>query len=458
MSILEILNQVAATTKKTEKEAILKENAKNETLQRVFYLAYQPTINFFMKKIPPIMPKSGAGSVFEEEAFTLDHALANLVEVISKRKLTGNAAIGYVGNLLAQLSADDAEVLARVIGRDLRIDCGASTANKVWKGLILDVPYMRCSLPKEVDLKAFPWVQGLFSQLKSDGSFTNVNYYADGAVEFMTRNGNVYPNDEFGEVVAAVQRVPAQAHQFHGELLILGPDGNVLERAEGNGILNKLQKGGKLPEGHKIKFVAWDMIPLDEARPKNKYEVPYRVRLATLEQLGLSGAIEVVETRVVHSIREAYEHYQEMLALGLEGTILKHPDAIWEDTTSKKQVKFKLDVTVDLEIIGFTAGKGKNANTFGAIMMRSSDGQLTVNCSGMKDDLRKHISENRDDYLNTIAAVTSNAMTKVRKDGTRSLFLPRLTELRNDKNEADSLEKVVLQFESAVTDLEKLLA
>jgi hypothetical protein len=49
-------------------------------------------------------------------------------------------------------------------------------------------------------------------------------------------------------------------------------------------------------------------------------------------------------------------------------------------------------------------------------------------------------------------------MTKVRKDGTRSLFLPRLTELRNDKNEADSLEKVVLQFESAVTDLEKLLA
>jgi DNA ligase-1 len=458
MSILEILNQVAATTKKTEKEAILKENAKNETLQRVFYLAYQPTINFFMKKIPPIMPKSGAGSVFEEEAFTLDHALANLVEVISKRKLTGNAAIGYVGNLLAQLSADDAEVLARVIGRDLRIDCGASTANKVWKGLILDVPYMRCSLPKEVDLKAFPWAQGLFSQLKSDGSFTNVNYYADGAVEFMTRNGNVYPNDEFGEVVAAVQRVPAQAHQFHGELLILGPDGNVLERAEGNGILNKLQKGGKLPEGHKIKFVAWDMIPLDEARPKNKYEVPYRVRLATLEQLGLSGAIEVVETRVVHSIREAYEHYQEMLALGLEGTILKHPDAIWEDTTSKKQVKFKLDVTVDLEIIGFTAGKGKNANTFGAIMMRSSDGQLTVNCSGMKDDLRKHISENRDDYLNTIAAVTSNAMTKVRKDGTRSLFLPRLTELRNDKNEADSLEKVVLQFESAVTDLEKLLA
>jgi DNA ligase-1 len=458
MSILAILNRVAQTTKKTEKEAILKENAGNETLQRVFYLAYQPTINFFIKKIPPVMPKSGAGSIFDEEEFTLDHALQNLVEVISKRKLTGHAAQQYVGNLLGQLSADDAEVLQRVIGRDLRVDCGASTANKVWKGLILDVPYMRCSLPKEVNLKAFPWAQGLFSQLKSDGSFTNVNYFADGGVEFMTRNGNVYPNDEFGEVIEAVQRVPAQAHQFHGELLVLGPDGNILERAEGNGILNKLAKGGKLPEGHKIKFVAWDMIPLDQAVPKGKYEVPYRVRLATLENLGLTGAIEVVETRVVHSIREAYEHYQEMLALGLEGTILKHPDAIWEDTTSKKQVKFKLDVDLDLECVGFTEGNGRRAETFGAMKLRSSDGLLTVNCSGFKKDDLARINENREDYIGRIMTIRSNAMTKVRKDGTRSLFLPRFIEERNDKMDADSLEKVMLQFESAVTDLEALLA
>lgn len=459
MSILAILNEVVQTPKKTEKEAILKRNAEYDCLARVFYLAYQPTINFYIKKIPAYATNTGA-TVFDEEQLTLSDALTKLVDVIACRKLTGHAAAGYLGDLLSQLSPDDAEVLTRVVLRDLRIDCGASTANKVWKNLILDVPYMRCSLPKEVDLKAFPWAQGLFSQLKSDGSFTNVNYFDNGDVEFMTRNGNVYPNDEFGDVIAAVQRVPAQGHQFHGELLVY-KDGELLERAEGNGVLNKIAKGGKLPAGHTIKFVAWDMIPLVEAKPKNKYEVPYRVRLSQLETLiplGLSGAVEVVETRVVHSIREAYEHYQEMLALGLEGTILKHPDAIWEDTTSKKQVKFKLDVTIDLEIKGFTAGKGKNASTFGAIQMESSCGLLKVNVSGMKDKDRQFISDNREDFINTIAAVTSNAMTKVRKDGTRSLFLPRLTELRNDKTDADSLERIILQFESAVTDLEKLLA
>jgi DNA ligase 1 len=457
MSVLEILNQVAGTTKKTEKEAILKANADVPGLSKAFYLAYQPTINFYTKTVPPFLPNTGA-SVFDEERPGLPEALNLLETVIAGRKLTGGAASKYIGNLLSQVSPDDAEVIKRVVLRDLRIDAGANTANKVWKGLVLDVPYMRCSLPKEVDLKAFPWATGVYSQLKSDGSFTNVNLYENGDVVYMTRNGNVYPTDGFEELSSTFQRAPSKGVQLHGELLVY-KDGTLLERAEGNGILNKLQKGkNKLPEGHTIKFVAWDMIPIEEAKPKNKYAVPYRVRLAELEAQCFTGNVEVVETRVVHTIREAYEHYQEQLALGLEGTILKDPDAIWEDTTSKKQVKFKLDVTVDLEVVGFTAGKGKRASTFGAVMLRSSDGKLTVNCSGFKDKDLAEIAANKDDYLNTIFAITSNAMTKMRKDGTRSLFLPRFTEARNDKMEADTLAQIELQFESAVKDLESLLS
>jgi DNA ligase-1 len=461
MTILEILNQIAATSKKTEKEAILKANADNETLKRVFYLAYQPTLNFYTKRIPAYTPNTGEKTIFDDEdTFTLDAALDSIVGVLAKRVLTGSAAASHLANLLTQLHADDATVLERVVLRDLRIDAGANTANKVWKGLILDVPYMRCSLPKEVKLATFPWVTGLYSQLKSDGSFTNVNVYPDGAVEFMTRNGNVYPTEDFQEVELAFRQTekPTVGYQFHGELLVY-KDGELMERAEGNGVLNKIQQGkNKLPAGHTIRFVAWDMIPIEAAVPKGKYEVPYAVRLEQLESLGLTGAVEVVQTRVVHSIREAYEHYQEQLALGLEGTILKDPSAIWEDTTSKKQVKFKMEVTIELECVGFNPGKGKNANTFGSAKLRSSDGLLTVNCSGFKDADRKYISENRDDFINTIWAVTSNAMTKKRADGTRSLFLPRYVEQRNDKDEADSLERIELQFESAVNDLEALIA
>jgi DNA ligase-1 len=459
MSILDILNLIAGNPSKKFKEQMIQENEHNNALKRVFYLAYQPTLNFYTKKIPAYTPTTRA-SVFDDDQIDLLEALNLLETVIAGRKLTGGAASKYIGNLLSQLDADDAEVLSRVVLRDLRIDCGANTANKVWKGLVLDVPYMRCSLPKEVDLKAFPWATGLYSQLKSDGSFTNVNVYSDGDVEFMTRNGNVYPVEDFADITNEFRHVGGDVvgNQVHGELLVY-KDGELMERAEGNGVLNKIQQGkSKLPAGHTIKFVAWDMIPIAEAKPKVKYAVPYRDRLAKLEGFGLSGAVEVVETRVVHSIREAYEHYQEMLALGLEGTILSHPEGIWEDTTSKFKVKFKLDVLVELECVGFNPGKGKNAKTFGSAMLRSSDGLLTVNCSGFKDKDRQFISDNREDYINTIWTVKSNSMTKVRKDGTRSLFLPVYIEVRTDKDEADSMTRVIAQFENAVTDLEMLIA
>lgn len=457
MSILDILNTIAGNPSKKFKEQTLQENEHNTVLKRVFYLAYQPTLNFYTKKIPAFAVNTGA-TVFDEEPLSLSDALNSLEDIIAGRKLTGGAASKHLAMLLGLLHPDDAEVLSRVVLRDLRIDCGANTANKVWKGLVLDVPYMRCSLPKEVDLKAFPWATGLYSQLKSDGSFTNVNVYKDAEVELMTRNGNVYPVEDFTDIVNEFRSKSCTNAQFHGELTVY-KDGVLMERAEGNGVLNKIQQGkSKLPAGYTIKFTAWDMIPLDQAKPKNRYTLAYRERLEYLESLGLSGAVEVVETRVVHSIREAYEHYQEQLALGLEGTILKDPAAIWEDTTSKKQVKFKLDVLVELECVGFNAGKGKNAKTFGSAMLRSSDGLLTVNCSGFKDKDRQFISDNREDFINTIWTVKSNAMTKVRKDGTRSLFLPQYVEVRTDKDEADSMTRIIAQFESAVTDMEMLIA
>jgi DNA ligase-1 len=457
MTILQILNLIGSDRSKLFKEQTLKSNADNETLKRVFFLAYQPTINYFIKKIPAYKTRTG-DSIFDDGYTTLDTALDILVTHIAGRKVTGGAAANLLAATLNGMTADDAEVLTRVVLRDLRVDCGANTANKIWKGLILDVPYQRCCLPKDADLKAFPWVDGVISQLKSDGSFTNVNHYEDGAVEFMTRNGNVYPNDELVDLISDIQAAnKSRGYQIHGEMLVY-KDGELMERAEGNGVLNKIAKGSKLPAGHVVKFVAWDTLPIREATPKNKYRVFYKTRLEMLNGFGFGGAVSVVDTRIVHSIREAYDHYQEQLALGLEGTILKHPEAIWEDTTSKFQVKFKLEVVVDLECVGFNAGRGKNADTFGSMMVRSRCGKLTTNISGFKDDVRKHISENREDYLNRIIATKSNAMTKVRKDGTRSLFLPVYIEARDDKLEADSLDEVINQFENAVKNFEMLIA
>jgi ATP-dependent DNA ligase len=51
-----------------------------------------------------------------------------------------------------------------------------------------------------------------------------------------------------------------------------------------------------------------------------------------------------VHTDVVKSLAEAYVIYRHYLSLGEEGAIAKNPDGAWKDTTSRDEVKLKLEV------------------------------------------------------------------------------------------------------------------
>lgn len=50
MSILAILNDLAATTSRKEKEYILKEHKDNELLKIVFWAAYNPDLTYWIQK------------------------------------------------------------------------------------------------------------------------------------------------------------------------------------------------------------------------------------------------------------------------------------------------------------------------------------------------------------------------------------------------------------------------
>jgi hypothetical protein len=88
---------------------------------------------------------------------------------------------------------------------------------------------------------------------------------------------------------------------------------------------------------------------------------------------------------------------------------------------------------------------------FGSITCQSSDSKLVVNVSGFTDDLRKDIFNRKDELYGTIVTVRSNnIMPPTSSNVYYSLFLPRFVEFRKDKTEADSLERVQDQFDSAM--------
>lgn len=449
--IAEILREIGSTSSTKQKEQLVALHSDTPLFQRTIKAALDPYVNYYIHAIPAKL--TSGGSEFDSKTW-------ELLESLASRSITGNAARQAVADEYNRLNMASAHLLKCIITKDLRSGISDSIVNKAIKGLIPTFPYMRCCLPKDTKLAKFLWDEGVFSQEKADGMFTNINVSEDGVVLMSSRSGTQFPMESFADFAAQAAAVLKPGTQTHGELLVR-KNGVIQDREIGNGILNSVITGGdSFADDEELVYMAWDQIPLSAVQAKGKYEVAYRARYAELKrqinEASTTGSIKMIETRIVHSLAEAYAHYGEMLAKDKEGTVIKNPSAIWRDGTSKDQVKLKLQFEIDLEIVGFEEGNGKNAATFGSILCRTSDGKLEVAVSGFKDKpqpgilTRSQIWEMRDDITGTIMTVRANDLmypTAVKE--TYSLFSPRFVEFRKDKTVADTLERVIDQYKAA---------
>ena len=433
MNINAFFNSLAANPSRNFKIEELEKHVNNETLREVIRLALCPFTQFYQRKIP---------------AYTCDGTNANIEEILpalydlSSRQVTGNAAIEYLRMLLASLNPDDAKVLERIIDKSL--DCGVqvSTANAVWSGLIKEYPVMLCSPfeQKLVDKIKFP----AYVQLKMDGMRFNA-IVRDGKCEFRSRNGKEIQllgnlEQEFIALAGDVDCV------FDGELLVMLPgDHQFADRQTGNGILNKANKGTiSADQAALVHATVWDVIPY-VLFGDGYCGTPYSTRFSSLKKLvdqipARDKKIWLVSSDIVENIDEANAKFEEYLALGLEGIILKDGSGAWEDKRAKHQIKFKGELECDLKIVGVEEGTGKYAGMLGAILLESSDGVIKVRAgSGLSDGQRKDLWGQN--LVDKIVAIKYNTRIK-NKVGEESLFLPIVLEIRDDKEVADSSKEI----------------
>lgn len=441
VNILAALDEIAAVSGKKEKEALVKKHLEcTPDFERVVVLMLNPFKRFYIKNFEPQTAAPPWDSSVAYQTF----------ENLSNRTLSGNEARIVCGRLVA--AGFPADLMIRILNKDPKAGFGESTVNKAKKGLLPDFPYMRCALPKDAKFSTWDWKKGVISQEKADGMYCTINK-SNGDISIMSRSGKPFDTDSFPEIVAYANEVLNDNTQTQGELLVVNESNEIQPREIGNGMLNKIAQGGQWPIGYRAVYHAWDQIPLDQVKTKVKYNVGYDTRLALLlDQLqDKQTPISVIDTRIVYSMDEAKAHYREMLEAGKEGTILSEPNAPWVDSTSKFKIKFKMTATCELIITGWRPGKNKNKDLFGSLICESSDGLLEVAVSGFKDDHRKEIFKNINSYIGTIMSVDSNMIMEPSREGKKwSLFLPRFAEFRQDKSEADSLDKIKEQFEAAI--------
>jgi ATP-dependent DNA ligase len=416
----QLFDTIADTSSRNAKYDILNSYKQDTVIQKILYLALDPLIQFYIKKIPDFTQQA--------EKYSLYEALEKLSS-LQYRIVTGNDAINFLADILSHLSKDNADIICRIIQKDLRCGISTATVNSVWPNLLYENDV--CLAYKDISGIKFP----AYSQTKFDGARLHLAV-SGGGISAVSRNGRVL---DLKGVFNFITGYIGSGEILDGELVFADDSGELFDRKTSNGLFNKAIKGTLTEkEARGAVFIAWDIVDRSGT-------IPYVTRLSNLNNIfanSKNSALRVVTTSIVHNTEEAMRDYEEAIAKGEEGIILKNIDFLWEPKRIKGVGKVKAVEEADLQIISIVEGTGKNKNKLGALVCTSSCKNLLVNVgTGFSDEERERFWSS--DVIGKIVTVQYNQLIDDKQnEGRKSLFLPRFSCIRNDKDTANSLSEL----------------
>lgn len=406
-----ILHDLRTTTGKLMKETILR---RADTFdKKMFNFAYDSDKMYFLKfnhiKWDTVKP------------FTdLDEVVLNKLWL---RQVTGQAARDMVELHCRQYG----DLVKLICNKDL--DCGVSAKTLINVFGSDFVPTFDVQLAMEVPLEKVD--VPLIGQLKYNGVRVVAMVY-NSAVILKTRNGNQF---RYGFLENFLQCV-TEPMMFDGELTVRGCDGHT----NVSGLVNSAIKGNPITS-RELRFTIFDAMPLREFQDQS-CQMPYDLRyglaskwvdyLHEYAEEEVKGLIKLAETYVFQTREAIQSKFEELLAEGHEGLILKRWSHLYSFKRSKDWIKVKAIKTADLKCTGIQEGDGKYEGGVGALicegMVEGRNVKVNVG-SGLSDHQRQNAW---DCFLDQIIEVKYNTLIQDSKTGQWSLFLPRFVTIRGD--------------------------
>jgi DNA ligase-1 len=439
ISIFGILTELNEENGSNYKLSVLRKYSDREDLQRILKMTYDTVFyTYGVRKLGPGAPVS-----FRRHSYDLDAGLDMLEFEIATRKHTGNDALGRIADFLENAEPHVGVLIKQILNRDLRINCGRTTINKVWKGLITKPVYLGCDVYNDKTKKDISFPAML--QLKADGTYREFTVL-DGTVSACSRSGEKY---SYPTLFEKMKTLPNGV--YVGELTVRG----ITNRAEANGLINSYD----VPHDDLI-LECWDYITLEEyavaaeRNAKNPCKTQYSERLIDLNinfNDVADDQLKVIPSTLVHDLDEAVYLTIGYMKDGFEGAILKDYKGVFKDGKSKHQLKMKVCFECEVEITGFIEGTPGTVRekTFGSMTFSSSDGKVKGSVSGFKNDQLEDFNSRRDEMIGQIMSVQGNDLTIANGSDYYAISHPRFIEIRDDKTTADDIETIEMILESA---------
>lgn len=400
---------------------------------------YNPFVTFGVRKVPDTV-----GVVNSENPW---HDFNELLTKLSRRQLTGNAALEAIEEMAYRFDSDEwNNFCAPVIRRDLRAGISDKTINKICKKTEYEIPIFGCQLatnsegrPEMKGIKRLePKLDGvrvlMMAIYSDDGSITVTSY---------SRNGKVFENfthieDQIRDNFIKLIRKTKIAAQLSVGVVF---DGEVI----GNSF-QELMRQARRKENVQAEdsvFNIFDIVPLQDFR-RGHWNAQLSKRIEALEAMR-SVIDDMPNVELLPHImvdldtaagRDQLDRYaKDQVNAGFEGIMIKDTNAPYECKRNTFWMKWKPTITVDLEVIGVEEGTGRNEGRLGALVCAGEDDGkfISVNVgSGFSDTDRDTYWADSQFIIGKTAEILCDVITQ-NQDGTYSLRFPRFVRFRDDK-------------------------
>ena len=392
------------------------------------FQAYNPFYTFNVKQVPDTQGLTGRPNPWPR--------FWAMLEDLRTRGITGHRARDKIQECAEEFDSDEWNNLcARVIRKDLRCGISEKTLNKVLGKTEYKIPVFTCQLAQDSTDQPKKLRGTKRLECKLDG--VRVLAVVSGATcTLYSRNGKVFEN--FPQITEAV--LDARKHFQHGR----GTGGHFVLDGEIVGeTFQKLMKQAHRKSDAKtdgMVYHIFDIIPLDALKEGHCNLQQYKrlewlnsakIALEETDCLRIMPGMDVdLDTAEGHDVMRRFA--EASVEQGYEGIMIKSVDAPYECKRSDFWMKWKPTITVDLNIVGFEEGTGRNLGRLGAIICEGVDNDKTIRVnvgSGLSDSNRDEYWASRNELLDRVVEVEADAVTQ-NQDGSYSLRFPRFLRFR----------------------------
>ena len=420
----DFVTEITASNAKKYKQDVLQRYKDDSVVHRYLKIAFDPyaVYGISTKKLHKSVPATSIIGI---------HSIFELFTYLTQHNTGTDQIVGLCQDFLDGVAAWDresADLLEKLICKDLSIGCEAKTINSVIPGLIptfeVQLAQKYFEKPERVEGKTFAITT------KIDGGRIIAIKDPAGTVSFYTRAGQKY--EGLVDLEAAFSdSIWPNGIVLDGEITILNDAGIPSKEAYKKAMKITRADGDK----HGLKMKVFDILTYDEWI-NQKCEHTYDQRRMLLNNLGYcyrSSYFELLpELYRGTDTSKILELLEEAIANSEEGVMINICDAMYEFGRTWNLMKVKKMNTLDLQVVDYEEGSGRLAGTLGAIHVRYKDGNIVKVGSGFSDELRRQIWTHEVMIVGKIVEIqyfeeTTNA------DGGISLRFPVFKDFRPDK-------------------------